>query len=422
MFEKKTTSRWTRTLALALLCLFVWTSGTLAAEPDKSKALERLDAYAAKMLENRPFLVGYPINQDTHMKEFYEWYLKSGLYDASMNNVGDPRKGTTLILNTHEFENEVIDYFAPQFGFSPGNYWGFVTASGTDGNLHGMYFGKKVLAGKSDLPPIVYVSDEAHYSIKKLADVLGMELRLIKSQPMGQMDLTEFKAKLDPKRPALVVVALGTTFKGAIDDQNAINAILAEANPPAVYRHLDAALFGSILGFLSDEVNDLVDAGKTHFDSIAVSGHKFWGFDEPMGIFISTMTVRNSINPFKVEYLKDAVPTVTCSRNALGALKFWWKITFTPKETFEKEAQTLLENARYLYDKLKERNIKAWLNENSNTVFFQRPGDEIMNKYNLAPDVSPDFGDLAHLIVMQHVTKDIINTFVAEMDKDINKK
>ncbi|SDL74697.1 hypothetical protein SAMN05660860_01178 [Geoalkalibacter ferrihydriticus] len=34
-----------------------------------------------------------------------------------------------------------------------------------------MYFGKKVLQAQSDLPPIAYVSEEAHYSIKKLADV-----------------------------------------------------------------------------------------------------------------------------------------------------------------------------------------------------------------------------------------------------------
>jgi hypothetical protein len=66
------------------------------------------------------------------------------------------------------------------------------------------------------------VSAEAHYSIKKLADVQNTELRLIKATDMGQMDMGDFEKQLDAARPALVVIAMGTTFKGAMDDQSAI--------------------------------------------------------------------------------------------------------------------------------------------------------------------------------------------------------
>jgi histidine decarboxylase len=405
-----------------LLMLFLIIPGlSQAADMDKGDAIKRLNAFAAEMLKEKPFFLGYPVNQDTNLQGFYKWYFESGLYEAAMNNVGDPRKADIIRLSTHAFENEVIDYFAPRFGFDR-DYWGFVTYSGTDGNNHGMYFGKKVLSAKSNLPLVAYVSDEAHYSIKKLADVQGLELRLIKTHPMGQMDLADFEAKLDPKRPALVVIAIGTTFKGAIDDQLAIDKILAKVHPPAVYRHLDAALFGSILSFVDGPAHDIVNMKKMKFDSIAVSGHKFWGLDEPMGIFVTTMNVRNSINPFRVEYLKDAVPTITCSRSAIAPLKLWWKITFTPAKSFEEQAGNLIANARYLNGELKKRGIKSWLNENSNTVFFQRPSQKIMDKYGLAPEKSPQFGELAHVIVMQHVHRPLIDQFVAEMDADINRK
>jgi len=46
-----------------------------------------------------------------------------------MNNVGNPRKESIFSLNTHEFENEVIDYFAPFYGFKKEDVWGIVTNS-----------------------------------------------------------------------------------------------------------------------------------------------------------------------------------------------------------------------------------------------------------------------------------------------------
>lgn len=389
-------------------------------ENRQQEAMARLNAFAAHMLEEKPHFIGYPANQDTELHGFYKWYYESGLYEAVMNNVGDPFKEEITALNTHQFEREVIEYFAPRFGFEK-DFWGFVTASGTDGNNHGMYYGVKVLQSKSKLPPIAYVSEEAHYSIKKLADVQNIELRLVKADDMGRMVLSDFEAKLDPTRPALVVIAMGTTFKGAIDNQEGINAILQKVNPPAVYRHQDAALFGSILAFLPAPASDLVNSAKMGFDSIAISGHKFWGLDEPCGLFICTKYVRDNINPFQVPYLKDAVPTITCSRNSISPLKLWWKITFSEPDVFERQAEQLIANARYLHDELQKLGIRSWLNEYSNTVFFERPSKTIMDHYALAPDVHPELGELAHVLIMQHVSKELLDAFVADMKKDFGK-
>jgi histidine decarboxylase len=218
-----------------------------------------------------------------------------------------------------------------------------------------------------------------------------------------------------------VVIAMGTTFKGGIDNQMGINAILEKVGPPAVYRHQDAALFGSILGFLPPPASDLVNSAKMGFDSIAISGHKFWGLDEPAGLFISTQYVRDNINPFQVAYLKDAVPTITCSRSAISPLKLWWKITFSEPDVFEKQAAQLIANAEYLHAELQKLGIKSWLNEYSNTVFFQRPSQTVMDYYGLAPDVHPEQGELAHVLIMQHVSKDLLDAFIADMKKDFEK-
>lgn len=376
---------------------------------------QRLDQLAQKVLEKSRRIVGYPVNQDTALGDFYTWYLKNELHRVAMNNVGDPSKASPYSMNTHEFENEVVDYFAKLYGFKEGDFWGFVTASGTDGNNHGIYFGRKYLKSRSSVPPIIYVSEEAHYSVKKLADVQNTELRLIKAKDMGQMDIGDFEKQLDPSRPALVVVAMGTTFKGATDDQDGIRRVLKEKHRAPAYIHSDAALFGGFLPYLGGDAAHLVNQQIQKFDSISVSGHKFFGFDEPMGIFICTQKTFRNLNPFHVPYLAGAVPTITTSRSGLDPLKFWWKIKSTSSERFQAAAEGILNNAKRLRDDLEKAGIKVWKNPNSNTLFFERPPEDVMKKYDLAPDESPVFGKIAHLVVMPHVDRKLIDSFVRDM-------
>jgi histidine decarboxylase len=401
-------------ITCALLAFILLSSSAFAiSEQDR----RRLDQFAEQVLEKSRRVVGFPENQDTSLDEFYEWYNKSKLFRVSMNNAGNPMTPSPYTLNTYAFENEVISYFARLYGFAEGNFWGFVTASGTDGNQHGIYFGRKYLLSKSTVAPILYVSEEAHYSINKLADVQNIELRLIKTKDMGQMDLQEFERQLDPSRPALVVIAIGSTFKGAIDAQDEIRKILQSKHKGPSYIHLDAALFGGFLAYTDGDAARLVYQQIQKFDSIAVSGHKFFGFDEPMGIFISTKEAFNNLNPFHVNYLNDAVPTITCSRSALAPLKFWWKINSVSVDEFKAMANEMLRDADYLEQSLRGAGIKVWKNPNSNTVFFERPDQEILGKYDLAPDESPNFGKLAHFVVMPHVHKPLIDGFVEDVKR-----
>jgi histidine decarboxylase len=375
----------------------------------------RVDRFADQALARSRRVAGYPINQDTELDDFYRWHMRKKLFRASLNNVGNPLKTSPYSLNTHAFEKDVVDYFANLYGFGAGDYWGFVTSSGTDGNQHGVYFGRKYLLSKSSAPPILYVSKEAHYSIPKLADVQGVELRLIETTDLGAMDLADFERQLDPLRPALVVVAIGTTFKGAIDDQAGVRAILAKKHKGPSYIHLDAALFGGFLRYADGERSRLLDQQIQKFDSIAVSGHKFFGFDEPMGVFVSTKDAFDRLNPLHVNYLNDAVPTITCSRSALGPLKFWWKIKSTPPSKFKSIAERMLRDADHLAERLRAAGISVWKNPNSNTVFFERPSKEILEEYDLAVDESTRLGKLAHFLVMPHVKRPLVERFVADM-------
>ena len=292
----------------------------LQKKPDEA-VFRRLTAAANSLVARRDLQAGYPFDQETNLTGFYEWLLETGLCNTTLISVGSPYKEAWDMLHVDEFEREVIDFIAGTFGFH-GNHWGVVTNGGTDGNLHGLYFGRKTLEAQSDRPPILYVSSEAHYSVQKLGDILRIETRIIGVHPSGRMDAEDLRRQLDPERPALVAIAVGGTFKGAIDDQREIDRVLREVNPPASYRHLDVALFGGYLPWLDDPAaREQVDQAVMGFDSLAVSGHKFFALNEPAGVFVCRKEILTHLNRLTVPYLGGIVmPTISCSRSGFDVL------------------------------------------------------------------------------------------------------
>ena len=360
-------------------------------EQEKSKVTSgypKLDEWVTIWRETLPKYFGYPFNEVSPLRDFYEWYYAAGINLMNLNNAGDPFTDTPWEVSSQVFEREVIEFFAPLYDFDDDNRWGLITHSGSDGNNHGIYFGANYLKQKTGQAPIFYVSDEAHYSNMRLAHLQGLETRLVKSDTMGRMIPEELEKALDTSRPALVVYACGSTFKGAIDDMPALNAVLhRHPELPAVYRHVDAALFGGYLPFT--EHRQLVSSKKMGFESIAVSGHKFFGIDSPCGLFI-------------------------CTRDQ--PLKFWWVVQKVGAEEWGRQARRIMELTAYLKQQLDKAGYPAWVNEYSNTVFMRCPSPELAHKYQLAQNEDPRFGGkLAHVVVMQHFTEESIDAFVAAL-------
>ena len=359
---------------------------------------------------------GYPASQESELAEFYQWYAASGMDVINLNNAGDPMTDDPSTLSSQLFERQVIEFFAPLYDFNLDNVWGIVTHSGTDGNNHGLYFGVNYLRNKTGMEPVLYVSDEAHYSNMRLAHLQNLDIRLVASDSMGRMIPDSLEAMLNTSRPVLMVYAMGSTFKGAIDDQQALNAVLA-AHPeiPGIYRHIDAALFGGYLPFTPYRA--LVSRDSMQYESIAISGHKFFGIDSPCGLFICTREVYENQTDYNVPYLNSNMRMISCSRDALQPLKFWWLIQSVGFEGWSTQAKNILAQRDYLKQQLDAIGWPAWVNEYSNTVFFRRPSPEIIRKYTLAQGYDERFGgELAHVVVMQHVSQEKIDMFIADLD------
>ncbi len=377
--------------------------------------MARLNACARELVARRFLQMGYPFDQDVGLKGFYEWLLETGLQDVTLINVGDPYKTEWDMLNTDEFERKAIDFLADGFGFR-GGHWGVVTNGGTDCNMHGVYFGRKALAARSPLPPILYVSEEAHYSVRKLGDIQNLETRVIRAHADGAMDTEDLRRRLEPSRPALVAIAVGGTFKGAIDDQKAIDAVLREVRPVAVYRHLDVALFGGYLPYLDDpEAREVVDAASMHFDSLAVSGHKFLALNEPAGVFICRKEILDDLQSIPVPYLNGVIPTISCSRSGFDPLKLYWRIAATGREGFRKQAEHVLAMTALLRRELEARGVHPLVNRWSNTVIFPRPAAAVVHRYCMACSEDAHYGKLAHVVVMQYFQPDLIRQLAADI-------
>lgn len=401
--------------SLAFLSIVV--SLSAAENSDAISGIPQLDQWAQKVMAAKQRAIGYPCNMNIELEGFYKWYIANGLENAMLNNPGDPfSEHEGFVTNSVQFEKEVIQWFAPLYGFDLNNTWGIVTNSGTDGNNHGIYFGVNYLRRQTGQLPVLYVSDEAHYSNARLADVQHLELRLIPSDTMGRMIPAELEKRLDLTRPALVVYAFGSTFRGAIDDMDELNKVFARHPELAVYKHVDGALFGGYLPFT--QYRDMLDCKKHDYQSIAISGHKFFGMDEPAGLFITTKEVYDNQSQFQIAYLNEDMKMINCSRSGTDALKFWWLIQHVGQKRWEEDAQNMLSCTQYLKHQLDKIGWPCWVNDYSNTVFFKRPNEEVIRKYALACSYDERFGGpLAHVVVMQHVNKALIDQFIADLQK-----
>ena len=400
-------------LASIAICIGIFSTSSAQSSEFVSSGFPQLDEWVKSCKVERPNALGYPGNYASRLDGFYQWYTANNMQNILINNAGDPFAQSGA-LSSLTFEREVIERFAPLYGFEQDNLWGIVSMSGTDGNNHGIYFGVNYLKKRTGKMPVAYVSDEAHYSNYRLCDVQNLDVRLIKSDEMGRMIADSLEAALDTTRPCLIIYAMGSTFKGAIDNQQELNAVLARHPEIEVYRHVDAALFGGYLPFT--QYRYLVNRQVIEYESISISGHKFFGIDSPCGLFLTTREVYDNQASFDIAYLNANMRMISCSRSGVEPLKFWWLLNTVGIEGWSEQASAMMENTAYLVNELRRIGWPCWNNEYSNTVFFRRPSPELVSKYNLANSYDDRFGGpLSHIVVMQHVRKDIIDQFVKDL-------
>ncbi|XP_057451503.1 serine decarboxylase 1-like [Lotus japonicus] len=356
--------------------------------------------YVVKLNQNKSRCLGFPVNQE------FDYDALMPLLHYHLNNAGDPFLGSGYGQNSVEFEVCVLDWFAKLWQIEKGEYWGYVTTGGTEGNLHGILMGREKFQDG-----ILYTSHNSHYSLFKIARMYRMQCVKVNTLVSGEIDCANLKALLlsHKDKPAIINLNIGTTMKGAIDDIDLVIQTLEESGFPhdRFYIHCDGALSGIMLPFLKQapRINF-----KKPIGSISISGHKFLGCPIPCGVVITRTEHVNALAR-DVEYIESRDVTITGSRCGLASIFLWYALQERGLIGLKREAQMCITKACHLLDKLHDNDIGAMRNEFSNTVVFERPpDDDFVRKWNLSCE-----GNVAHVVVMQHVTIEMLDSFVSEL-------
>lgn len=356
-----------------------------------------LSAYFQKMQENTALHLGFPYNLAHDYSEIVPFL------QFTLINLGDPYVDSFYQIDSRRFEKEVLDFFAELHKLEKGNFGGYVTAGGTEGNLYGIY-----LASQKYPNGVLYAAKQAHYSLFKASRMMRLPHVMIATDDRGEMDYKDLERQLSLRRnhPAIINLSVGTTMTGAVDNLDAILEALARQRIEDFYIHCDGALTGLMLPFIPDapEINF-----SRPIDSIAISGHKFLGTPVPCGVVLSRKEYMKFADN-DIEYIGSKDSTLLGARCGLAPLLMWYAIRKRGKEGLQREVVECMANARYLYERLQDLGCFCWLNPYSNIVCLQRPNMDLVKKWQLAVQ-----GDVAHIVVMQNVDRKKIDSFVDDL-------
>lgn len=342
--------------------------------------------------------MGYPVSKDFDFTELMPFL------NFPMNNLGDPFVSSTYGVGSREMEREVVAFFASLFRAEENDWWGYVTNGGSEGNLYGLF-----LARELHPKAMVYYSEATHYSVQKNLHLLNMSNIVISTHENGEINYDDLEDTMRMNRhmPVIIMANIGTTMTEARDDISKIKAILKKLAIKNYYIHADGALSGSYSAFVEPRpAFDFADGA----DSIAISGHKFFGSPMPCGVVVVKKSNRDRIAR-SIAYIGSVDTTITGSRNGHSPLFLWYTIKKYGIEGIKKRALHSLAMAAYAEEKLKEIGVAAWRNPNTITVNFPVPTVEIRKKWQLASE-----NGWSHIICMPNVQKEQIDQFIAEIE------
>lgn len=182
-----------------------------------------------------------------------------------------------------QLEADVLRWCCDLVGFGPGA-GGVLTSGGSLGNFSAIVMARVARLPADFLRGRLYVSTEAHHSVRKAALLAGFPPEAVRAVPTDarlRMCLPSLEAAIAADRaaglsPFLVVASAGTTNTGAVDD---LEALAELASRERLGLHVDAAYGGF---FLLTEAGRRALRGVERADSVVLDPHK--GLFLPYGV------------------------------------------------------------------------------------------------------------------------------------------
>ena len=266
-------------------------------------------------------------------------------------------------------ERQTVRWIGEFVGFAP-DAEGLMAAGGTISNLTALTAAREHAVpgiryeGASGRRLAVYCSAEAHYSVRRAAEVLGIgghNVRAIRLDGDRRMDPQACADAIAADRragivPVAVVATAGTTLTGAVDDLAALADLCRDTE---VWLHVDGA-YG--LPAAATELAGHLFAGLDRVDSATIDAHKWLYVPKACSLLLirdrdaleATFTHDESYIPHTDR--EDVHPvdrTLEYSR-PLSALKLWLAFRVHGADAIRAAVERNLRQARLLADLARE--------------------------------------------------------------------
>lgn len=164
-----------------------------------------------------------------------------------------------------QLEKEAVAEIAKLFGWD--RFLGHLTGGGTMANMEALW-----ISGKTKPDMKVVASEQAHYTHKRISDVLGLRFQSVPCDEKARLDIPSLKRILNKGDVGTVVATIGTTGTGSVDSLPE----LLELKEQYDFRlHADAAYGGYFIlaNNLNPDTKRVYDC-LHNVDSIVIDPHK----------------------------------------------------------------------------------------------------------------------------------------------------
>ncbi|EBP9818068.1 hypothetical protein QO588_003609 [Salmonella enterica] len=330
------------------------------------------------------------------------------------NNLGDCYNEKKCPLpNTMSAERKAVEMYGEWLNLPIEESWGYIGGGSSIGNLQGMWMARTLYPDAT-----LVFSESAHYSIYKYSSLLNFKsVIIINTLQDGSIDINDLKRKIHREMNIVIVLTSGTTMTSAHDDVDNCIEVLNEMEC-TFYLHLDAALGGSIIPFISQgelgqKPSDFTFSNK-NISSMTISIHKIIGVPVPANIFISRLSVverfKSKVNevPY-LSHIKDI--TIYGSRDGFRAELVYKRINSLGWDGVYDIVQSLIKNCNYLLEGLKRLGLSEIFRV-SGGVAIVIPVESLRKfmSYETIKDIEKRFhlvrdDENYHIYVMQHMYK-----------------
>eukprot|EP00096_Caligus_rogercresseyi_P007763 TRINITY_DN25800_c0_g1_i1.p1 TRINITY_DN25800_c0_g1~~TRINITY_DN25800_c0_g1_i1.p1 ORF type:complete len:398 (+),score=73.04 TRINITY_DN25800_c0_g1_i1:167-1195(+) len=215
-------------------------------------------------------------------------------------------------------------------------------------------------------PLVIFTSDEAHYSVVKSANWMGLGTNNVVKVPtdgkgsilLPDLEAAILKTKSEDKIPFFVSATAGTTVLGGYDDSEGVAEICSRYG---IWLHLDACWGGSAV--FSPKYRHLM-RGCDKIDSIAWNPHKMMGSPIQSSIFlVRRRGLLQACNSASATYLfqqdkfydtsyDTGDKSIQCGRK-VDAFKLWFMLKARGLDYLSDSVTNCFDMSRYFYESLK---------------------------------------------------------------------